>query len=245
GRRAHALGFKREDRMMVNYRAPFGAEWTAKRGSLSQVAAVLRADLDDAERYADYIIIDSYTTATSTGDAMGGMAGAQEFFSGVAMLARPVLVIAHVAGGQERFPAKPFGSVFVHNLARETWAVERVGESDETSGSMTLELRNMKANNQPKVAPEFLTFNFAEDGSVSVDREEPAGMTLADQAEAVLSRSINAMTVKDIARMLKADEGRSVTDENLRRVLMRDSVRFSRTAEMPYKWLVRSPSRQS
>ncbi len=32
---------------------------------------------------------------------------------------------------QGKFPDKPFGSVFVHNLARETWAVERYEDENE------------------------------------------------------------------------------------------------------------------
>jgi len=40
--------------------------------------------------------------------------------------------VAHVKGDSGKFPDRPFGSVFVHNLARETWAVERLGDEPDT-----------------------------------------------------------------------------------------------------------------
>jgi hypothetical protein len=238
GRRAHAMGFTRQERRMVNYRAPFGDGWTAKRGSLAQVAAALRADIDQADEPVDYIIVDSYTTATSTGDAMGGMAAAQEFFGGIALLGRPALVIAHVAGGQEKFPAKPFGSVFVHNLARETWAVERIGDPDR-EGSMSLELRHRKSNNGPMSLPQFLTFNFAESGKVSVDRDQPADMRLADLAAEVAERAKLPLTVRDLARAIQADTGREVNEAALRMMLHRNLERFEPTDDVPRKWQAR------
>jgi hypothetical protein len=133
GRRSRAMGYTAGERRMVDYRAPFADEWTARRGPLGVVADLLREDLDEIGHPFNYLIVDSYTTAASGDDGMGGARAAQEFFNGITRLGRPALVIAHVAGGGDKFPDKPFGSVFVHNLARETWAVARVDENQDDS----------------------------------------------------------------------------------------------------------------
>jgi KaiC/GvpD/RAD55 family RecA-like ATPase len=246
-RRARGMGFTDDELVMVNYRAPFGHAWTVSTGSLAEIVDHLTTDLDNIERRADYLIIDSYTTATTTGDSMGGMAAAQEFFGGLARLKRSALVIAHVAGGQEKWPTRPFGSVFVHNLARETWAVERTnGEEpiedvseDVEPGPMTLELRNRKSNGTLKSPPQYFTFNFT-DGLIEIDRNSPFGKTLSDMAYGILIRASKPMTIKDLLVALKADEDKSVTDKVLRITLERHRDRFQRTEDTPYKWLSKS-----
>jgi hypothetical protein len=239
GRRAVAMGFTDADLLMVNYRAPFDTtDWMAPRGSLAQIADVLRPDLDNPERRADYLVIDSYTTATSTGDAMGGMAAAQEFFAGISKLGRPVLVIAHVAAGQEKFPPKPFGSIFVHNLARETWAAEQMGSDPDVAamGPMAIELRNRKANGQARQGPQFFTFTFADDGAIDVGRQEPAGRTVTDMIEGVLGRSLKHIPVPAIRSLLRTDEGKTVSAENVRTILQRNPRRFRKYETSPITW---------
>jgi hypothetical protein len=233
GRRARTLGFTDDELQMVNYRAPFADDWTAKRGALATVAEILREDLDAAT--CDYLVIDSYTTATATGSELGGMGPAQEFFGGIAKLGRPALVIAHVASGGDKFPDKPFGTVFVHNLARETWAVGRVGEADD-GGPMTLELRNKKSNGRAKSKPQFLTFTFDAEGRVSVDDHKPMEASRANLAADVLSRSIKQLTVKDLAAAIKADTGETISPENLRRDLRAHPERFEETNDAPHQW---------
>jgi len=249
GRRAYAMGFTKAERRMVNYRAPFGDDWKAERGSLKDVAAVLREDLDHPRRKADYLIIDSYTTASSTGDSMGGAASAQEFFAGIAMLGRPALVIAHVAGGGERFPDKPFGSVFVHNLARETWAAAQLDDDEREAdepGAMRIELRNKKANARPKYAPQFLTFTFDLLGQVRVDDRKPSGggESVADLIADVLMRSIKPLTTKELAAAIKADTGAAINEQRLREAFRRHPGRFERTADVPHRFSIRKAATQ-
>ena len=243
GRRAHAMGFTKAERQLVNYRAPFGDDWTAKRGALQDVAAILREDLDDPDRKADYLVIDSYTTASATGDSMGGAAAAQEFFNAVAILGRPALVIAHVAGGGDKFPDKPFGSVFVHNLARETWAVAQLGDSDaepDDSGTMAIELRNKKANGRAKYAPQFLTFAFDLLGQVRVDNGRPGGaVEVADLIADVLTRSIKPLTTKELAAAIKADTETTVTLKRIHEALTRHVGLFNRTDDVPHRYEIR------
>jgi hypothetical protein len=241
GRRAHAIGFTAKERRMVEYRAPFGEDWNAKRGALHEVAAILRENMDDPFRFTDYVVIDSYTTGSSAADSMGGAAAAQEFFSGLAMLGRPALVIAHVAGGGEKFPDKPFGSVFVHNLARETWAVAQLDDDDEREpGVMRIELRNKKANSRPKYPPQFLNFTFDLLGQVRVDDGKPSGgASVADLIADVLVRAIRPMTTKELMAAIKADTGQAIPDNRLREALARHPGRFERTGDIPYRFTLR------
>ena len=257
GRRAHAMGFTKAERQMVDYRAPYGDDWMADRGSLRDIAAILREDLDDPDRgdefyredqdepdrMTDYLVIDSYTTASSTGDSMGGAAAAQEFFNGIAILGRPALVIAHVAGGGDKFPDKPFGSVFVHNLARETWAVAQLGDSDaepDDSGTMAIELRNKKANGRAKYAPQFLTFTFDLMGNVRVDDRRPGGaVEVADLVADVLARALKPLTTKELAAAIKADTEQAIPLKRIHEALSRHAGRFNRTDDVPHRYEIR------
>ena len=243
GRRAHALGFTEEQRRMVHYRAPFGNEWTAAKGPLNDVADLVRTDCDKQD--VDVIILDSYTTATSTGDQMGGAAGAQEFFNGISRIGRPALVLAHVAGACGRFPDRPFGSVFVHNLARETWAVESSTDEPAVTGApgdyqpstMALELRCKKRSTGAKPEPQFVTFNFFADHTVSVTTIQPVLRGIADLAADVLQRKRAPMPAAAIAKAIEADTGEKHTPETIRRTLDRNSGhRFRRNEAMPYEY---------
>jgi len=242
GRRARRMGWTEPELEMVHYRAPFGEDWTAPKGTLGEVAERLRADCDRVG--VDVIILDSYTTATSTSDSLGGQAGAQEFYSGIARIGRPALVLAHVAGASPRFSDRPFGSVFVHNLARETWALE--GAADETPEAawepgtyppttMALELRCKKRSAGLKPLPQFLTFNFFADGSVTVTTIQPVIRGVADLSVDVLRRAKAPMTVAAIAKAITADTNEKHTPETIRKTLDRNhGHRFKRTDAAPY-----------
>jgi hypothetical protein len=242
-RRARMFRFTEEERQRVNYRAPYGEDWTARTGTLAEVAAILKPDLDNPERYVDYLIIDSYTTASGSGAEMGGAAAANEFFGAIQVLGRPAAVIAHVAAAGEKFPTKPFGSIFTHNLARETWAIARNG--DETDGGpIELELRNMKANDRPKSPPQFLTFTFDRDPimgttSVRVDTRAPVNTSLSVLAADILRRLGKPMTVKALASAIRADSEVEVDGPNLRRALKAHPDLFEETSAVPREWRMR------
>jgi hypothetical protein len=128
GWRLRGLGLTEDELAHVHYRAPFAPDCTVPTGSLATVADAIR---EDAERLGvTYLVVDSYSVATSNGDTMGGEQAAREYLGALARIGLPSLTIAHVRGDSGKFPDRPFGSVFVHNLARETWAVERVGDSE-------------------------------------------------------------------------------------------------------------------
>jgi hypothetical protein len=235
GRRARQLGFTDDELRTVQYRAPFGDDWQAKRGTIHQVADLLRPDAEALG--VDYFIIDSYTTAASTSDSMGGSSAAQEFFDGLKRLGKPALVIAHVASGQSKFPEKPFGSVFAHNLARETWAVEKYEDESDISDPlltmfervMCLELRNKKMNVGIKPDFQFLNFHFKDVGvttTVTVDALPPANRkSVAQLAGDVLRRSKAPMTLTEIAKAIKDNTGVVIKTDTLRKTLGRNFIK--------------------
>jgi hypothetical protein len=247
GSRLRGLGLTDDELGRIHYRVPFGSDWTAPTGSLAAVADAIR---DDADRLGvTYLMVDSYSVATSNGDTMGGEAAAREYFSGLARIGLPSLTIAHVRGDSGKFPERPFGSVFVHNLARETWAVERIGDDDPDAIDpdeirfgpyvVALELRNKKANARPKSAAQFVTFSFFADGTIEVMADGPAGASVADLAADALADG--PLTVPKIAAAIKEDTGQAIAEDTLRKALVRHPRRFAqdKTGKRPHPWAVR------
>lgn len=245
GSRLRGLGLADEQLERIHYRAPFGLDWEAERGSLDDVADLLRIERHRLD--ATYLVVDSYSVATSNGDAMGGKQAAQEYFTALTRIGLPSTTIAHVRGDGGRFPDKPFGSVHVHNMARETWAVEQLSDEDDDYDPdliqfgphvVSLELRNKKANGRAKSPPQFVTFSFFGDGTIEVATVAPR-LSVADLAAGILTATPD-LTAKEIAAAIKEDTGRVVTEQSLRVTLDRYPQRFVRdTAKRPHKWATR------
>jgi hypothetical protein len=177
--------------------------------------------------------VDSYSVATSNGDTMGGETAAREYFNGLATIGLPSLTIAHVTGNAGRFPDKPFGSVFVHNLARETWAVEQIGnEEPETDPDLLrlvpnvvqLELRNKKSNNRRVSTAQFVAVSWNLDGTIDVTTDRPSSRNLVEVVADVLVDE--PMTTKAIVAAIREDTGDEVKESTVRVVLMRHPLRF-------------------
>jgi len=242
GSRLRGLELTEDELARVHYRAPFGSDWTAETGPLSKVAALVR---EDAVRLGvTYIVVDSYTVATSNGDTMGGEAAAREYFSALSIIGLPSLTIAHVRGDSPRFPDRPFGSVFVHNLARETWAVERLADDEPVvdpdllehgPAVVRLELRNRKANGRAAAPAQFVTFEFYANGSIVVTEDPPKGRRVWELADAVLVDG--SMTAKQIAAAIAEDTGEKVGTDDIRRALERQPSRFTvNKSKRPHTW---------
>ncbi len=246
GSRLRGLGATDDELSQVHYRAPFGADWTAGTGPLSKVAGLIR---DDAQALGvTYLIVDSYSVATSNGDTMGGEAAAREYFSALSTIGLPSLTIAHVRGDSGKFPERPFGSVFVHNLARETWAVERLGEDDDDSDPdeirfgphvVALELRNRKSNARPMSPAQFVTFSFFADGTIDATTDGPTGRAVVDLAADALADG--PMPLAKIAGAIKEDTGETVSEDTIKRAMLRHPTRFihESTGPRPRPWMLR------
>ena len=244
GSRLRGLGLSDEDLGGIHYRAPFASDWAAPTGALSAVAGLIREDAARIE--ATYLVIDSYSVATSNGDTMGGEQAAREYFGALARIGLPSLTIAHVRGDSGKFPDRPFGSVFIHNLARETWAVERVGEEPEGDDDairfgphvVALELRNRKANARATSPAQFVTFSFFGDGTIEAQTDRPAGRSVADLAADALAEG--PLTLAKIAAAIREDTGQSIADDTLRRTLSRHPQRFAQSSSgRPRTWATR------
>jgi hypothetical protein len=245
GSRLRGLGLTDDDLARVHYRAPYGPDWTAPTGPLSLVAESVREDA--ARLGVTYLVVDSYSPATTNGDTMGGEAAAREYFGGLTRIGLPSLTIAHVKGDAGSFPDRPFGSVFVHNYARETWAIERIRDEPDHDPDLlehgpnvvSLELRNKKANGRAKAAPAFVAFSFHRDGSITVDSQPPRGRNLADLIASVLVDG--PMTTPQIAAAIKEDTGESVDVQTIGRTMRRLSQRFEQVStKRPHHWAVRT-----
>lgn len=108
--------------------------------SLAESAPNIRREIAGLE--IELVIIDSL------GAARGGDPESAEttikLFNAARSLGVPWLGIDHVPKNLKN-PTRPFGSTYTHNLARLTWAVEKVQE--EGSDNLVLALTNYKSNN--------------------------------------------------------------------------------------------------
>jgi len=243
GSRLRGLGASEEELAKIHYRAPFGPDWTARSGALADVADAVREDAASLD--VTYLVVDSYTVATSSGDALGGQDAAREYASALTRIGLPSLTIAHVTGNAQKWPDRPFGSVFVHNFARETWAVEAINKADDTDDhiahsvgtgphTVELEFRNRKSNGRASAAPQFITFEFYEDASICVKEGRLAAPSIADRVSDALSEP---MTLKQIAAAIKEDTGESYREDTLLTTLKRRSDRFLVNKDKrPAKW---------
>lgn len=242
GSRLRGLGATDDELARIHYRAPFGDDWTAATGSLARVVDLVRADAAAVE--ASYLVVDSYSVATSEGDTLGGQEAAREYFTALARIGLPSLTIAHVRGDAARFPARPFGSVFVHNLARETWAAEQLGRDEEEEAgdlalfgptSVQLELRNRKASSRASQPPQFVTFEFYLDGSIVATEGRSLGPSVADLAANAMNGA--PMTLHQVMQAIRDDTGEKVSEDTLRKTLKRHPQRFAvDTTQRPARW---------
>ncbi len=227
GNRARAIGWTDDELERVIYIDPYDPVW--KKGhTLAGIAPQLRPIGDDLN--VALYVVDSYTTAAGSDTEMGGVKGAVDFFKAGAVLGKPGLTLAHTSAGDERFPAKPFGSSFVHNLSRETWAGAQVGSEQGrlvkgqfgvTASSIQVELRNKKRSVGGRTtASQLFDIEFRSTGSIRIDYTQNYERPLRDLIADVLSGSA-AMTAKGIAAAIKEDYDRVVDETTITRTLAR------------------------
>lgn len=244
GSRLRGLGLTDDELASVHYRNPYGLDWDAPTGPLSKVAPLVRADCDRLG--ITYVVVDSYSVATSNGDTMGGETAAREYFTALSSIGRPSLTIAHVRGDSGRFPDRPWGSVHIHNLARETWAVEKLGDEHDTDPDLiafgpriiNLELRNKKSNTRGQSPAQFVSFSFFADGTITVSTGRPSGRAIADLIADVLADG--PMTAARIAAAIKEDTGETISEDSIGRTMRRHAKQFLAVeGKRPRTWSLR------
>jgi hypothetical protein len=247
GNRARAMGWSQAEMDRVFYVDPYDPAWKAGH-TLAGLAPELRRVGDDLG--VGLYVVDSYTTAASSESELGGAKGAVEFFKGGAALGVPGLVLAHTSSSDERFPAKPFGSVFVHNLARETWAGSQMGSETNltvpglfgvTATSIQVELRNKKRSAGGKVtAQQGFDIEFRSNGDIRVDYQQNYERPVRDLILDVLATTTKPMTAKALSAAIREDTERVVDETTIRRTIARGIDGVETSVERPYTYSLSS-----
>ena len=175
------------------------------RGMAEELPAVVQ-ECATLPAHPDLIIVDSLGAAS--GAEPEGADAAVRTLNALRSLAPATrLVIAHVskaAAEMDKGRPKPYGSVYVSNLARST-VLAVAGESLEED-RLEVTYYHTKVNRGPKVAPRALRFAF-EAGAIAIMPAE------ADLSRAGLSAQIidalrgGAQTVTSLAENIGANEG--------------------------------------
>lgn len=245
GNRLRGLGCDDYELERIHYREPFGVDWELDENTISESAEAIRRDAVALD--VGLLVVDSIVMASDGDAAMGGAAGAKAYFAGLASIGLRSLNLGHVAGAAEKWPAKPFGSTYVHNLARETWAIERVGDDDEViedrtaqqlSSTFRVELRNRKNSEGAKQRPVVFDITYFENGDLSV---VPATnvKTPKDLITEVL-RATPGLTVSGIVAAIKEDTGDPILAKTVTNALTRSKDTFEADKDArPFKWSLR------
>jgi hypothetical protein len=143
---AKGLGCRVQDLHYKPMVLPLVAELAAVRAEVSRLAAVA-------------VLVDSLAPASGS-EPEGADAAVRTMTALRALTPASRLVVAHVskAAADSSAPARPFGSVFIQNLARSVWEVRR---SDEDDGDdLLLGLYHRKVNTGRRHRPIALRLRF-------------------------------------------------------------------------------------
>jgi hypothetical protein len=145
------------------------------------------------------------------------------------VLGQPGLTLAHTSAGQDQFPSKPFGSSFIHNFARETWAGAQTatdsgilvpGQYGITATSITVELRNKKRSVGARArASQLFNIEFRSNDAIRIDYQQNYERPLRDLILDVLSAT--PMTTRAISRAIEEDTGKKLGEDVLRMTIRR------------------------
>ena len=228
---AEGLGCRVRDLHYKPMVAPLAAELGAVRAEVSRLGAVA-------------VIVDSLAPASGP-EPEGADAAVRTMSALRALTPASRIVVAHVskATADGSGPARPFGSVFIQNLARSVWEVRR---SDEDDGDdLLLGLYHRKVNSGRRQRPSAFRFRFAP-GTVTLqaaDLTERADLLsrlpLWQRIRRHLERADTPPTAAELAEALDAEEDSVL--KALSRPPGRELVR--KVADMkPFRWeLVRRP----
>lgn len=137
---------------------------------LTDMISSIRRDVADVK--ADLVIIDSLGPASGA-EPESPDAAVRTMNALRSLGSATRLVIAHVSKAQadQDKGARPFGSVFVQNLARSTIEARRDDTAEE--GTMVVTYSHRKANRGGLLKPTALRYAFGDDGQINVIHAEP------------------------------------------------------------------------
>ena len=240
GDRKKRLGLTDEESKNLFYLAPFSEDWNGERGTFAQMHLDIKQVCEDNN--IDVILVDSYIPATDGDESMGGQKGAKDFFEALRIIGKPGCVIAHVTKDGGRFPQYPYGSVYVNNFARETWAMEAAETeivdikdsfAEEDTEVVALELRQKKSNSSKKVPSYLITFICTPD-KITFSEITSDKLSIRAMISSVL---VVPMTINEIIEAIKTDYDKDYISQNIKTTLERNPSLFEKANESrPYKW---------
>lgn len=130
---------------------------------LADDASYIRTEID--ERKIGLVVVDSFGLAC--GDEPESAGAATRVFGALRTFAPATsLLVAHVSkqSAELRGEARPYGSVYVRNLARAAWEIRKDGDTDD---ALIVGLYHNKWNRGRKQSPMSFRFEFSGEGSGS------------------------------------------------------------------------------
>src|SRR5262249_25640640 len=123
---------------------------------LAQDEAAIRAEIHRLR--SEFLIVDSWAPACGVG--ADGSDATMAAIAAVRSLGLPCLALAHVskAMADSKGAARPYGSVFNNNLARNAWEIKRADSGDE--GHAVIGCYHRKVNDARYRRPFGLRFDF-------------------------------------------------------------------------------------
>jgi RecA-family ATPase len=195
---SHCDRLERLSRLQGTGEAPGGIFHRRLTAPLTEVIADVRREAQ--ARKAELVIVDSLAPACGA-EPEGADAAIRAHNALRSLHPATVLVVAHVAksaldapGGQ----ARPYGSVFVNNLARST-ILARPEPSPSQPDRLEVTYLHHKANFGPKQPPSALAYLFDESGYVLISKAEPDAATLPVPAQILGALKAGAKNVASIA----------------------------------------------
>jgi hypothetical protein len=182
-----------------------GPEWHGRRGPLWVQAPELREAADSFR--ATFVIVDSIVTGCDNADVLKAEIATQ-YFGGLQIIGRPSLSIGHVTKISDLM--HPFGSVFIHNLARATWSLQVA-----KGGAL---LVNRKANRYHNLGRFMVTAEWRDGQPIAV-HETSYLATIADRVAEALAG--DPLTEEQIVARLSRDDGEEVKANSVSAALNR------------------------
>ena len=242
--RLSRMGAAEDEQARVYWVSPYSPRWTGPHGTFGEVAEYVR---DGCDRLGiTFLVLDSMSAALASSEAMGGIGASQEWGMALAKIGRRSLSLGHIAGGSEKWPRKPFGSVHFRNMARETWAIGIVESGQDYRlptglvGTFTrVELRCTKASDRMPPRDHVITYAYGGDADIYAVSSPKAATATGDRVAMVLgSNGGKAMSTADIVKALKEEYDEAVTSGQLYDLMRNDRAKRFVQAEgsRPRPW---------
>jgi hypothetical protein len=199
---------------------PVGLFYKPMHRPLTELIGSVRADV--ARLGVDLVVADSLAPASGA-EPEGSDAAVRTMNALRSLAPASRLVTAHVskaAADQAKGPVRPFGSVYVRNLARST--VHAAAEEQVSQDESVITYSHTKANSGSLQRPTALRYLFDEQGHVLIRRFEPDLSRVGLSTRILAALKGGAQEIGTLAEQL--EESESAIKKTLQRLENRDKV---------------------